>query len=94
MALAPPTHRAAQEKKEDLYADLQVTTYSVHVDDVLLLVGEFNTRVGSNRSAEYQSMWERVRGSYGIGMMNENGEALLSFCALNELTILNTFLIK
>ena len=94
MSLASPTHRAAQQKKEDFYADLQVTIDSVHVDDVLLLVGEFKTRVGSNRSTEYRSMWERVRGSNGVGMINESREALLSFCALNELTILNTFLIK
>lgn len=40
-----PTHRATPEKKEDFYADLQETTDRVHVDDVLILVGDFNARV-------------------------------------------------
>ena len=43
-----PTHRSAQEKKDEFYADLQETIDSVHVDDVLLVVGDFNVRVGSS----------------------------------------------
>ena len=27
---------------------------------------------------------------HGVGKMNENGEALLTYCALNELAIMNT----
>ena len=34
--------------------------------------------------------WNGVRGVHGVGRMNEAGEDLLSFCALNELTIMNT----
>ena len=29
--------------------------------------------------------WDGVRGCHGVGKMSENGEALLSFYALNEL---------
>ena len=85
-----PTHRSAQEKKDEFYADLQETIDSVHVDDVLLVVGDFNARVGSSERREDSSMWDGVRGCHGAGKMNESGEALLSFCALNELTIMNT----
>ena len=85
-----PTHRSAQEKKDEFYADLQETIDSVHVDDVLLVVGDFNARVGSSERWEDSLMWDGVRGCHGAGKMNESGEALLSFCALNELTIMNT----
>ena len=85
-----PTHRSAQEKKDEFYAHLQETIDSVHVDDVLLVVGDFNARVGSSERRENSSMWDGVRGCHGAGKMNESGEALLSFCALNELTIMNT----
>ena len=36
------------------------------------------------------SSWDGQKGCHGVGKMNESGEALLSFCALNELVIMNT----
>ena len=39
-------------------------------------------------------MWHDVRGYHGVGELNESGEDLLSFCALNELTIMNTMFEK
>ncbi len=60
---------------------------------MLLLVGDFNARVGSSERREDGSIWQGVRG-YGVGRMNESGEALLSFCALNELSIMNTWFEK
>ena len=73
-----PTHRAAPEKKEEFFAALQETIDRVFVDDVLLLVGDFNARVGSSGRQEDISMWKGVRGYHGVGKMNESGEALLS----------------
>ena len=46
-----PTHRAAPEKKES-FAALQETIDRVCVDDMLLLVGDFNARVGSSGRQE------------------------------------------
>ena len=43
------------------------------VDDVLL-VGDFNARVGSSGRQDV-SMREGVRGYPGVGKMNESGEA-------------------
>ncbi len=77
-----PTHKAIQEK--EFYADVQATIDSVHVDEVLLLVGDFNAKVGSSERREYDSIWEG----------DESGEALLSFCALTELPIMNTCIEK
>ena len=39
------THRSLQEK-EEFYIDLQKTLDGVARDDVLLLLGDFNARVG------------------------------------------------
>ena len=33
-------------------------------------------------------------GLHGVGKMNEAGKALLSFCALNEMAIMNTYFQK
>ena len=43
------------------------------VHDALLLVGDFNTRVGSSERKDV-SRWEGVRGYHEVGKMNESGE--------------------
>ena len=56
-------------------------------EDLLLLIGDFNARVGSSDGGA--DMWRSVRGSRGVGRSNESGEALLAFCAVNEPAIMN-----
>ncbi len=85
-----PTHRSTQEKKDEFFTDLQSTLNGVHEDDVLLLLGDFNARVGSSERQAGNSNWSEVRGCHGVGRKNESGEALLSFCTLNKLVIINT----
>ena len=87
-----PTHRSSQERKDEFYQDLQDTISGVNEDDVLMIVCDFNARVGSSDSRD--DMWYGIRGLHGVGRMNESGEALLSFCALNELVIMNTMFEK
>ena len=43
-------------------------------------MGDFNARVGYEGPS-----WFGVRGEFGVGKMNDIGEHLLSFCAINEL---------
>ena len=61
-------------------------------DDLLLVMGDFNTRVGCGGDPD--PSWLGVRGMFGVGRLNENGEHLLSFCALNNLYIMNTMFAK
>ena len=45
-------------------------------------MGDFNAKVGGNSASI-----ERIMGKEGFGDMNENGEELVGFCALNGLSI-------
>ena len=84
-----PTHRASQEDKDKFFADLQGVLDGISGSDVLIIVGDFNARVGSGVRGE-DNVWNGVRGCHGVGRMNESGEALLSWCALNGLVVMNT----
>ena len=85
-----PTFRSSAEEKERFYSDLQLTLDEVSQQDLLMLVGDFNARVGSEGPEGNRDVWSGVRGPHGVGEMNEAGRDLLSFCALNELAIMNT----
>ena len=85
------THRSCPDVKNDFYNDLQALLNSMPKDDLLILVGDFNARVGSTPREE-NSVWHGVHGYHGVGEMNESGENLLSFCAMNELIVMNTLL--
>ena len=52
-----------------------------------IILGDFNTRVGSRGVDDDQ--WRRVRGPCGLGVVNEAGAELLNFLLLNETTICN-----
>ena len=38
--------------------------------------------------------WQGVVGKYGLDERNEAGEELIQFCALNQLTVMNTWFQK
>ena len=56
---------------------------SVCQDDVLLVVGDFNARVGFNQLDSNNVEWSGIRDIHGVGNVNEAGRELLSFCAVN-----------
>ena len=49
---------------------------------MLILMGDLNAKIGSNNTDR-----ERVMGRHGDGNMNENGELLADFCAINNLIV-------
>ena len=55
---------------------------------------DFNARVGTGNSELERSQWNGVRGKHGVGKTNEAGTSLLTFCALNGLTVMNTWFEK
>ena len=51
------------------------------------LLGDFNARVGSGQMGGDE--WDGACGRHGVGLMNSSGEALLAWCSLNGLVVMN-----
>ena len=73
------------EEKEGFYESLKATIDRVPRSDKLIVLGDFNARVGRDHET-----WERVIGHHDIGSENANGSLLLNMCAEHQLTITNT----
>ena len=80
-----PTLTSSDEVKDSFYKELDRMVKATPTSDKLLLLGDFNARVGNDCRN-----WKGVLGHHGTGKMNTNGLRLLSFCAENDLTITNT----
>ena len=83
----PPNSTSESAGPSDAFNDqLQSTLSSVHASDLLVIMGDFNARVGSDCSS-----WNPVMDPHGIGECNDNGERLLDFCASNHMIVSNTW---
>ena len=80
-----PTMTNPEEVKDKFYEDLKATISAVPRTDKLILLGDFNARVGSDHTS-----WEGVLGKHGIGKCNSNGLRLLETCTAYDLLITNT----
>lgn len=80
-----PTMTSSDEAKETFYEDLNNLVKDIPRGDTLLLLGDFNARVGSD-----YTNWNGVLGPHGMGKMNSNGLLPLCLSAENNLTITNT----
>ncbi|XP_051651908.1 craniofacial development protein 2-like [Manacus candei] len=80
-----PTLQTDPAEKNKFYADLHLLTQKVPADDKIIILGDFNARVGKNFDA-----WKGILGKHGFGNCNDNGRLLLEFCAEQQLTITNT----
>ena len=76
----------AQKSSEDFYDQLQSVMTSIPPTDMVIVLGDFNARVGTDTNT-----WHTVIGPHGVGNVNENGQRLLDFCATNSLLISNTW---
>ena len=92
MSAYAPTAKAPLGVKAKFVVELQDALNRVPPDDILVLLGDFNARVGK-READ-SDLWREVEGKHGVGCCNEAGESLLEFCAANSLTIMNTWIEK
>lgn len=54
-------------------------------DDILIVMDDFNVRMGSREKMDYS-----VMGMYEFGQSNDRVELLLDFCYTNDLYISNT----
>ena len=80
-----PTMTNPEENKETFYSQLKGTLRNIPSTDKLLLIGDFNARIGRENVK-----WPSALGQYGIGKCNSNGELLLALCTEFDLIVTNT----
>ena len=80
-----PTELSDDNDKDLFYEALENTLSSVVSRDKLIVLGDFNARVGRDCAA-----WSSL-GRHGIGKMNGNGQRLLELCAQHRLAVTSTF---
>ena len=71
---------------ERFYQDLSHAVKQVAKGDMLLVMGDFNAKVGRREPSAMSS----AVGLYGLGETNEAGEQLEDFCLEHELALANT----
>ena len=78
-----PTNDSDPLAKDDFYNGLQDCLSGRNRKDMLILIGEFNAKLGKNNQG-----FEEVMGQQGEGdTMSDNGERFADACAANELVI-------
>ena len=75
-----PTSNAEEAEVERFYQDLQDLLELTPKKDVLLIIGDWNAKVGSQETPG-------VTGKFGLGVWNEAGQRLIQFCQENALVI-------
>ena len=66
-----------------VYKDLQDLLELTPKKDVLLIIGDWNAKVGSKETPG-------VTGRFGLEVQNEAGQRIIAFCQENALIIANT----
>nr|VZI01519.1 unnamed protein product [Spirometra erinaceieuropaei] len=84
-AYAPPMS-SPDAVRDKFYEDLHVLLATVSKADKLIVLGDFNARVGTDNAA-----WRGVLGPHGLRGFNDNSLLLLRTCAEHRLILTNTF---
>ncbi|BHF73847.1 hypothetical protein SprV_0401693100 [Sparganum proliferum] len=72
--------------RDKFYEDLHALLATVSKADKLVVLGDFNARVGTDHTA-----WRGVLGLHGLRGSNDNGLLLLRTCVEHRLILTNTF---
>ena len=80
-----PTLVAEEASKDEFYADLSAVLRGADPRNKIILLVDFNARVGNRRD-----LWGQAVGSHDIGKMNANGLCLLKLCTEFDIIITNT----
>nr|VZI00951.1 unnamed protein product [Spirometra erinaceieuropaei] len=85
-AYAPPRSSPDAAARDKFYEGLNALLATVPKADKLIVLGDFNARVGTDDTA-----WKGVLGPQGLRGPNDNGLLLLRTCAEHRLILTNTF---
>ena len=80
-----PTMTNPEEVKYQFYEQLDAVIAAVPNSEKLIVLGDFNARVGTDHHT-----WSGVIGQQGTGKCNSNGLPLLQTCTAHEVVIINT----
>ncbi|KAK7093523.1 hypothetical protein V1264_007258 [Littorina saxatilis] len=80
-----PTITSSDDVNKQFYELFDQVIKTTPLSDKLVILGDFNARVGRDHSS-----WEGVLGRHGVGKINDNGRLFLSKCAEYSLCITNT----
>ena len=75
-----PTRNTEEAEVERFYEDLQDLLELTPKKDVLFIIGDWNTKVGSQETPG-------VTGKFALGVQNEAGQRLIEFCQENALVM-------
>ena len=75
-------------ESEKFYTNLHGTMNKVSTDDMIIIMGDLNARVGQNQ--QQQIVKSSVK-PVTVDVENENGTRLVDFCEINNVIISNTF---
>ena len=78
-----PNTNAEEAEAEWFHEDLQDLLELTPKKDVLLIIGDWNAKVGSEEIPG-------ATGKFGLGVQNEAGQRIIGFCQENALVIANT----
>ena len=81
--ISAPTSGAEEAEVVQFYEDLPDLLKLTSKKDVLCIIGDWTTKVGSQEISG-------VTGKFGLGVQNEAGQRLTEFCQENKLVIANT----
>ena len=79
-----PTSASTDDEIEEFYNLLESTLDQVKSNEVLVVMGDLNAKVGQERNGN-------IVGPCGMGEKNERGEKLIEFCQSRKFTITNTW---
>ena len=82
---APINETENEEETRKFYQALRGCVRKTPKQDMLLVMEDFNARVGNDADA-----WRGTIGKFGAEELNEKGVKLLDFCAFNSLVVTNT----
>ena len=72
-----PNSNAEEAEVEQFYEDVQYFLELTPPKDVLSIIGDWNTKVGSQETPG-------VTGKFGLGVRNAAGQRLIEFCQENH----------
>ncbi|XP_073821416.1 uncharacterized protein [Musca autumnalis] len=77
-----PTEEAEESAKNMFYEQLTTTINGIANRDLLILLGDFNAKIGCENEG-----LSHIMGKHGMGTRNDNGERLVEFCQATQLVI-------